>query len=423
MTTHPTEPAGRDWLNSFDHHDRRLARNPFPVYDELRARCPVMRSDAWGGFWVATGRDEVVAVAKNDTAYRSGVVLPDGSILGVTIPSVGQTRPVLPMEVDPPENLKYRRLLNPFYTVHAVKSREHEIRALAESLVDDFIEDGECDLVASLTTALPALVTLREVGLPESRWPEFAEWIATVIHASGHDPGSAGEAAAHVYAQYAGAIAERRRSGLRQDIISTLMTSTIDGRPVTDEEIMDMGFLLLLGGMDTTSAASATTFLHLAGAPEIRNRIKADPTLIPAAVEEYLRFVSPVQGNARTVAVDTELGGVQLRKGDRLLALWAAANHDPAHVERPDRVDLDRPSNAHLSFGVGLHRCIGSHLARAMFRIMLEQVLDRLPDYRIAGEVEWFDRIASLYGVKSLPIEFTPGRRRSRPAPAAPVTQ
>lgn len=414
MTTQET-PQEIDWLNKFDHHDPRLARDPFPVYDELRSKCPVTRTDAWGGFWVVSGHREVVEVAKDDARFSSGVVLPDGTIQGVTIPSVGQTRPVLPIELDPPENLKYRKLLNPFYTVHAVKKREQEIRELVDGLIDDFIEAGECDLVESLTTAVPAIVTLREVGLPAERWREFVHLIDIMIHSSGENAEKAMEAGFAVYGEYAQAIVDRRDNGLQHDIISALISSTIDGRPVTDEEIMDIGLLLLFGGLDTTSAASATTFLHMAENPEIRDRIIADPTLIPAAVEEYLRFVSPVQGNSRTVTADTELGGVQLKEGDRLLNLWAGANHDPAAQACPAKLDLDRPNNPHIAFGVGSHRCLGSHLARAMFRIMVERILARIPDYRVAEgkDVGWFDNISSVYGVNKLPIEFTPGKRIS----------
>jgi cytochrome P450 len=407
-------PAERDWITSFDHHDAALSRNPYPVYQQLRNQCPVSKTDAWGGFWVVTGHAEVDSVAKNDTDYSSGVVLEDGTIQGVTIPSVGQTRKVIPIELDPPENLKYRKLLNPFYTVQAVRRREDEIRALVDELIDGFIEDGECDLVHSLTLATPAIVTLREVGLPTERWEEFVAWIDTMIHDSGHDPEGAMQAGMAVYGEYLKAIQERRENGLRDDVISTLMSSEIDGEPVTDEEIVDVGILLLFGGLDTTSAASATTFLHLAQNLEIRKRVAADKELSRYVVEEYLRWVSPVQANSRTVTNDVELGGVQLRKGERLLALWAGANHDPAHAPDPDTVNFDRGSNPHMAFGVGSHRCLGAHLARTMFRLMLEEVLERLPDYRVAGgkDVEWFDNISSVYGVKRLPIEFTPGKRR-----------
>lgn len=420
MTAQPTEtgscPAGeRDWAGDFDHHDVALSRNPYPVYDQLRNQCPVSRTEAWGGFWVVTGHAEVDSVAKNDKDYSSGVLLEDGTIQGVTIPSVGQTRPVIPIELDPPENLKYRKLLNPFYTVQAVRRREDEIRALVSGLVDGFIEAGECDLVHSLTLATPAIVTLREVGLPAERWEEFVAWIDKMIHDSGHDPEGAMQAGMAVYGEYLTAIADRRENGLREDVISTLMSSEIDGEPVTDEQIADVGILLLFGGLDTTSAASATTFLHLAQNPDIRERIASDRAVTPYAVEEYLRWVSPVQANSRTVTNDVELGGVQLRKGERLLAMWAGANHDPSHAPDPGSVNFDRGGNPHMAFGVGSHRCLGAHLARTMFRLMLEEVLERLPDYRVAEgrDVEWFDNISSVYGVKSLPIVFTPGKRRS----------
>ena len=408
-------PAGRDWSTSFDHHDAYLSRNPYPVYDQLRNQCPVTRTDAWGGFWVVTGHAEVDSVAKNDKDYSSGVLLDDGTIQGVTIPSVGQTRPVIPIELDPPENLKYRKLLNPFYTVQAVRRREDGIRSLVTELIDGFIEAGECDLVHALTLATPAIVTLREVGLPAERWQEFVTWIDTMIHDSGRDPEAAMQAGMAVAGEYMKAIQDRRENGLRDDVISTLMSSEIDGVPVTDEQIVDVGILLLFGGLDTTSAASATTFLHLAQNPEIRERVIADKERSPQIVEEYLRWVSPVQANSRTVTHDVELGGVPLHKGERLLALWAAANHDPAHAPEPHTVSFERGSNPHMAFGVGSHRCLGAHLARTMFRVMLEEVLERLPDYRVADgkEVEWFDNISSVYGVRSLPIVFTPGERRT----------
>jgi cytochrome P450/biotin carboxylase len=392
----------------FDSHDPALAADPFPAYAKLRAaRCPVSWSTAWDGFWIASRHAEVTKIAR-DGDFKTAQTLADGTVQGISIPPLGHTGRMIPLELDMPECLKYRRLLSPLYSPSKVASRGSELRELAARCVDDIAADGHADLVGALTLRLPGIITMRDVGLPEERWRYLADVIHRGLFSSPHDT-----EAARDYAQLACLeIIEELEEDRGRGIIGMLRDARIDGAPLPDADIASVVYLLLLG-MDPASTLTATALWHLAQHPELKAQLAEDPSLFPVAAEEYLRWVSPIQGTGRVARRDMTFSGADLRAGDRLFASWASANRDTDVFDDPDRVLLYRDAARHVAFGGGAHYCLGASLVRAMFTVMVEEVLSRIPDYTLSSEaaVEWFPDVSFAYGVSALPVTFQPERR------------
>jgi cytochrome P450 len=390
-------------LARFDHRCPELATDPFRAYEQLRRRCPLHRSEAWDGFWVVASHELVDEVAHDDGRFSVGA--------GVSFPHAGNPRPLIPLEVDPPDAVAWRRLLTPLFSPAATAAREPEVRAITRDLIDAFADRGRCDVVRDFAEALPARETMRVVGLPEERWRECLDAIHVGVHESARDLDKAVDAIIEVAVLLAETM-DAREAEPADDVISFLQSAEFAGRPVTEEEILDICLLLLFGGLDTTASVIGFGLAYLAGHPEERKRLIAEPGRIPLAVEEFLRYYSPVQGLARTATTDTALGDQTIHEGDKLWILWASANHDEAEFPDPERIILDRTPNRHLAFGVGVHRCLGSNLGRLMARVAFEEFLDRIPEYRLEGDE--FDVIADagiVYALTTLPIVFDGGPR------------
>ncbi|HYH52133.1 MAG TPA: cytochrome P450 [Acidimicrobiia bacterium] len=391
----------------FDHHSPGHAADPYPTYAKYRSQCPVAWSEHHGGYWVLFDYATVYAAARDDDTFRSG---PSSSI-----PPLPTQRPMIPMETDAPETQKWRRMLYTEFTPAAAKELEPYIYEVAHGLMDEFIEHGGCDIIEAFATPLPAKVILRMLGFDPDKWAEYSGWVHDVVHGMETDPEKAFLAAINLYGEIAEAIETRREHGLTEDIISKLMTSTFDGKPVCDDDIADYVMLLIFGGLDTTTAALANAMVRMHHQPHLRQQLLDRPELIPNAVEEFLRYDSPLQAVGRNISKDIELGGHCLKAGQRALLVWASANRDEAQFPHADDIDFERTENRHLSFIVGLHRCLGSNLGRSMFRIMLELVLERLPDFELTEDPDRF-RFAdagNVYALSALPIRFTPGPRRT----------
>ncbi|MEW6473524.1 MAG: cytochrome P450 [Actinomycetota bacterium] len=402
----------------FDHRSAEFADDPAGIFERIRSRCPVAYTEAWGGFWITTRYRDVVAVAEDDQTFASSP--------GIIIPPVGTPRPIIPLEVDPPMVQKWRRLVNPMLSPGVVERRNDDIRRICRELISAFIERGSCDVIQDYARPLPGILTMQLMGLPDNDWPTFLEWVDTAIHESAHDPDRGIESAMFIYGAIAEALEYRRESGFRgDDVLSVLVDATIDGRPVSDEDIMDYSFTLINGGLDTTTATFGEAFHHLATNERDRALLARDPGRIPDAVEEFLRVATPVQGMARHLTRPAEVGGCPLGAGERVMIFWAAANRDPEEFPAPDEIRIDRSPNRHLTFGIGAHRCLGSHLARAMLRLGLEEFLRVIPEFRIPadGEVVWYPDAGIVRGRRYLPVEFPPGAAADeRPGDAAAVT-
>ncbi|AZG45417.1 cytochrome P450 [Gordonia insulae] len=397
----------------FDHHSEHYARHWREINEQNRAACPVAHTDAHGGFWVLSSYEDIATVAKDDAAFSSYQELDDGTHTGATIPA-GPIRQV-PIEMDPPEFTAYRRLLNRSFAPAVIAEWEDYIRSATTYCIDQVIDSGTCDLVADVLNPVPAITTLSVLGLPTEDWRSFSDTIHEMVHTPPDPDGNfAADDAAQRLMELFVTVTETisaRRQNPTDDLISTLVHAEIDGEPMSDQRLLEIISLVIFGGVDTTGSLLSSVLRWLEANPHERERLAADPGLIPQATEEFLRFFSPVQGLARTATHDCVIGDQQIRKGERLFLSWASANFDPALFPDADQVELDRFPNRHQSFGIGVHRCLGSNLARLEFRVVLEEILRRMPDFHISDDAEPFRSIGVVNGWVNLPTTFTAGVR------------
>lgn len=396
----------------FDHNSASHAEDTVGSYRRLREAGPVIRSTRHGGFWVLTDYEGVFEAAREDQIFSSARCPYGGEGLATVIPKTPVNHHI-PVELDPPEHRKYRKLINPLTAPTAVEHLRPVIEKYTTRFLDDVIEDGECDFATVI--GVPAVVTIDWLGLPPEDWERYAH----AHHAALSDrPGT--PEFEHAIAvefpwmeeQLRAAIAERRTSP-REDVLSRLVGSEVDGRPVTDDEVFAIAELLVSGGVGTTASLVSQTLMYLDRHHDLRRTLAAHPEKLPRAIEEFLRVFSPTQALARTVTRDVEFRGHDFRTGDRVLLGWASANRDPKAFEDPDTVDIERWPNRHTAFGMGVHRCAGAHIARALSLELLGQILSRMPDYEILhDEVVPFTHQAVNPGWKRIPARFTPGRRR-----------
>ena len=395
-------------LNHFDHMSSEFARDRDGSFRELREQCPVAYSENHGGHWLLTRYDDVSAALKNDDAFSSargpGV---DG--VAVHIPSMPAPL-MVPIELDPPESLLYRKALHPFLSPAAVEALRPTIRKHAARCVDAFIDRGEADLVMDLATLVPSYVITEMIGFPLEYAPRFSEMMHAITSHVPHSPewDAAVGATPWLINFVSDEIAKRDRSGSTPDLLSQLLATTVDGEPLA-KVVQSMVQLLLGGGVDTTTSLTGQALMWLHRNPGEREWLRNNLDKVKWATEEFLRYGSPVTTQARTVAQEVQVNGETLKPGDRVLLCLASANHDPEQFDRPDEVILDREVNRHLAFGVGTHRCIGSNLARTAFEEMLIQVLTRLPDYKVDEErAELYPVQGLVSGYVRLPVTFTP---------------
>jgi cytochrome P450 len=392
-----------------DIHGEEFCRNNYQIYDDLRSRCPVAWMNSSGGFWMLTDYESVFEATRDDETFYSS----DGA--GIREPGMdaGYLATMPPILTDPPVTGQMRQLTIKHLSPGAAQRMEPEIREIATELIDAFIERGEADIVKELTTPLPARVILRLLNWDDTRWPEWVTYVHTLIHGAegGDDPQA-------VRPKMQEAIAnEMRRRAERDtpadDLVGSILGGTVDGRELTAQEKFGYILLLLFGGMDTTSGLTGNTLIEMSRHPELRQQLIDDPDLLDTATEEFLRHSTPTQGLGRTISREVEFHGQRLKKGERVLLAWAAANRDPNVFDDPNELKLDRNPNRHMAFGVGQHRCLGSNLARTMFKVMITEILRRLPDFTVIDEQpDRFSDAANVYAPRSLRIRFTPGVRR-----------
>jgi cytochrome P450 len=397
----------------FDHHSPAFAQDPWSVYDELRTNCPVAWSDTHDGFWVLTRYADVARVAKDDATFSSDHDV-DGTgngYLGITIPSPPARS--IPIEMDPPEFHKYRKVLNPKLTPRAAAATLDRIREFTAEAIDRVIENGSCDFVHDIAVRVPAFMTLELLGIPTEKWQLYAE----PLHASAWAPPDTPEhermqeGIAWLLGDLAAEL-DRHRDEPDDGLLTHIVNAEIDGEPMPQEHMVGMAFLLAVGGLDTTAALLSNTFLYLDEHPDLRAPLRDDPELRTSAFDEFMRYFTPTQSLARTATCDVEIGGQQIKAGDRVFISWAAANRDPEEFDAPNEVVLDRFPNRHSAFGLGAHRCVGSHVGRAQWNIVMEDVLRRMGDYRVLRDgVEKYQSVAVVYGYRSIPCEFSPGPR------------
>ncbi|MEO6886161.1 MAG: cytochrome P450 [Jatrophihabitantaceae bacterium] len=406
-TTIPVDPT------KFDHHGDVANADPIAYYAAFREQCPVGRTEAHGGYYYTTRYADISRIARDDQEFSSARAPAGGEGTAIVIPR-GAGLEQFPIELDAPSAGMYRDLVNPLLNQDAVEKLVPMIARHAARVVDEFIEFGSCDLVRDLTNPLPAAVTLDWLGFPAEDWPKLAGPVHDIFAAvAGSERAMRGAAGLAYMDQRIRELIQDRRVHPAADAASALTAARRpDGAEFTEDELVSVIGLLIAGGVDTTTSLTGSVLVHLSRHPDQRRRLIESPDLMDGATEEFLRAFAPSQSMARTVLTDVEVDGCPMHKGDRVLIPWVAANHDPEVFPEPAEVRLDRDASRHLSFGIGIHRCAGAHLARAMFREMMTQVLTRLPDYEVLEEgLVAYPTLGNQAGWDAIPATFPAGPR------------
>jgi len=376
---------------------QETADNPHASYQTLLERCPVARAEGFGGepAVYVSAYEDVLWALRHPEVFSSA----DAMELG--------EQPLIPLQVDPPQHTRYRRLLNPEFVPRKVAELEPDVRVLVNAIIDEFVDRGSCDFHEEFATPLPSTIFLRLMGLPQDDLPMFLQWRDNSIRPD-VAPGDfeaadriRQETAKAINVYFEEALDERMREP-GDGLLSLLVRAEIDGQRLTRRELLGICHLLLLGGLDTVTATLDCMIVYLARHPDRRRRLVDDPSLIGPSIEELLRHQTPVMMVPRIIKEPTTMRGVRLETGDRVTLLIGAANADESAFPDPGELDLSRDASKHLAFGAGHHLCLGAYLARLELRVGLEEFHRRIPEYRIADGAE---------------IHYSPGIRQANHLP------
>jgi cytochrome P450 len=391
------DDAGETAALDFDHTDPVCAQDIYGQLASVREICPVLHGSKHGGFWAFSRFADVTSAANDHEHFTTRA--------GVTVPALGLPIGSVPLMTDPPEHKFYRRALQSFFTPAAVARLEGPIRDVVIERVDGFADRGRADLVAELAGPVPCIVIALVLGLDRALWSTFMDWVDG-MEAASHvgDTASRQHYSASLY-EFLVEQVERRKAEPRDDLLTAIASLTLDEAPVTDVIRYGMAQLILVAGHDTTVAGLGNLLRHLMEHPGLRAQVREDPGLLARVIEESLRFESPVFGLARTVTCPVTVQDRDLAPGDKVLLMFGAANHDPFRFPDPEVFDAERDDRPpHVAFGFGRHRCIGEHLARSELRIVAEEFLRRVPDYRLAPDAVITMRTALVRGPRSLDV-------------------
>jgi cytochrome P450 len=384
MLSH-SETAGRDLggcpVMHRDFAPAQAAGCHWELADELRETSPVFFNTFAQGYWVFTRHDAVRDIYKTPELFSSESITP------------WQPDPIyrfVPTQIDAPDHIKYRRIVNPWFSPRAIDAAEPAMRALCRRLVEETAPAGACDFVTGFALRYPTEAFLSVAGIDPADADLFVPWVEDFFGGFSGDPAGLepmAKALEGIREYWVAALAERRSDPAPRegDLASHLLHSTFDDRPLTDSELLDMLTVLVLAGLDTTRGTMGYLFQHLAEHPEHRRRLIDEPELIPSAVEEVLRFYTIIFGDGRKVTRDAEFHGVELKRGDMVYGLVSGANRDPRAYERAGEFVIDRERNNHMGFANGPHRCLGMHLARRELQLAVEEWLRIIPDFHIAA--------------------------------------
>ena len=393
-----------DWASDFDVLDPHYIADPFGIWDDLRTRCPIAHTDRRGSNWLPTRYEDVTAIA-HDIAHFSSLkvaVIPvgededegDGPQLEYGLP---------PISSDPPLHTWTRRLLLPWFSHRRVESYVPLTRELCQGLLNAFADTGHADAAVDYAQQIPVRVIAHILGVPGDMSDSFTGWVRDVLE-FGDDPERRRHGSEELLNYFLSQL-ELRRQEPGDDLISELLHTEVEGKPLEDSIVLGIAALVLIAGVDTTWSAIGSSLWHLATHPDDRERLVAEPELMPTALEELLRAYAPVT-MARVVTEDIEFGGCPMKEGDKVLMNFPAANRDPEAFDRPHDVLLDRAHNRHVAFGSGIHRCAGSNLARMELQVALEEWLHRIPSFILepGKELAWAG--GQVRGPRVLPVVF-----------------
>jgi cytochrome P450 len=387
-------PPVSDWATDFDHLDPRWIEDPYPIWDGLRSACPIAHTERYRGVYFPSRYEDVRAVA-NDTEHFSS--------RRIIVRSTPPPRiPAPPITSDPPAHRPAKNVLLPVFTPDAIKRQEPHARAICNKLIDRFAGERGCDAAVDYAQEIPARIIAHMLGLPDDEGDRFRTWIHEVLEIGITEPAVLMRAIGEM-TKYFLAEVEKRRTAPTDDLISFLLGAKIDGQPLAEDHLLGTLRLLLVAGIDTTWSAIGACFWHLARHAEDRRRLAAEPELIPTAVEEFLRAYAPVT-MAREVVKETTINGCPFKPGEMVLLSFPAANRDPAVFRDADRVLIDRTENRHAAFGLGIHRCIGSNLARMEITVALQEWFRRIPEFTLdpAATVTWSE--GTVRGPRKVPV-------------------
>jgi len=403
METETTTTA--DEGNPLNGMDPEMAAHPQPIFKLMRDDMPVMEVDMGSGRGVLlTRKAEIDEALRHPEIFSSNMDAVD----------LKNKRPMIPLQIDPPDHKKFRKLLDPLFAPRKMALLDDEVSALVNHLIDGFVERGEVDFAKEFSIPFPSQVFLTFLGLPLDELDRFLVMKDGIIrpdHVIGKPYGSR---AVHDYQQkvadsvydYFEEILDQREVERRSDLLSHFLDAEVEGDRLSREDILDICFLFLIAGLDTVTATLDCMFSFLAQHPDHRRQIVESPEVIPNAIEELLRWETPVMGVARVAVEETELGGCPVHVGDAVMIMLGSANTDETEFPDADQVSFNREVNRHIAFGGGIHRCLGSNLARLELRVALREWHKRIPEYEVEpGHTLVYT--PSIRSIEHFPMRFT----------------
>lgn len=388
-------PFHSDDFSQFDHHAPEIRKNAEQLWQRLRGTEGLAHSDQYGGFYIVSRNADVRAAAVRHNLFSTSD--------GAAIPKEDRT-PHIPEEIDPPLQLQFRRLLEPFLTQAQADALVPVIRRHVTERLDAFGGAQRVDFVSQFTAPFPVLLSLELFGFPKEDAALLVDLVETLINHRGTDVGRRASAGLTAYLERFLTAKAASAVSASEGIVASIALGEVEGRPLEMWEKVSMTRLLLFGGFTTVNLTMAMTMYHLAREPGLFTRLRAEPALMATAIDEFVRIASAGTYIARTVMSDTELGGTKLHTGEKLLLCYGAANRDPAIFRNPEAVMLERAPNPHLGFGFGTHRCMGASLAKVEIRVILEELLSRYEGFEPDPDqpVIWGE--GETQGLKSLPL-------------------
>lgn len=376
-------PEDADTVDGYDLYSPEFRNDPYEQFAAMRERCPVARTDKWGGSWMVARYDDIRDLARDSDRFTSKAV----EVAGPLKSAGGLFLP--PLTSDPPAHKLDREVLMPYFMPAQVELMEPMIREQARALVADLVETGRGDVIADYSAPLTLKVLTSILGVPDT--DRFTDWMIRMIRIGPKDQSVRTETVQEIIAYLDGLLAERAPApdAEQPDLLTYLNTAVRDDQPLSRKHKIGSAFLVLIAGADTTWSAIGSSIWHLATHPDDRQRLLDDPDLIDTAAEEFLRYYAPVTVG-RLASTDIETHGRAILAGERVVLPFAAANRDPEAFDRPDEFQIDRRRNRHLTFGSGPHRCLGSNLARLELRVTLQEWLTAMPHFHLTDtDVEW----------------------------------
>ena len=390
-----------DWAADFSHLDPEWSADPYPIQDDLRERCPIAHTGRFGGAWLPTRYEDVAAIAYDTERFSSRSIILSNFRPPRELAPIGGSPPI---SSDPPFHHDARKLLLPAFTKAEIAKQEPATRAFCHSLIDTFEGRDVVDAAGDYAQHIPMRVIADMLGFPPEDGPRFRVFVEDLLEGINLPPDERIERVSRLFDYLLGQVHDHIDNP-REDLTTYLLNVELYGHKLAPDHVVGTMALLLIAGIDTTWSAIGASLWHLAENPADRSRLVAEPGLLPTAIEEFLRAYAPVT-MARLVNEDMRWRGVDMKADDWILLSFPAANRDPAQFDRPGEVIIDREVNRHAAFGLGIHRCVGSHLARMELRVAFEAWLARIPEFTLADPAAVTWAAGQIRGPRALPLRI-----------------